>query len=423
MKSKHIECKEDKEKYQGRCRKKCEEDSERNVSKKGRCRKRCKEDSERNVETGRCHKSPKIKSQYGEVVIPDGGSDGGYAGAFVGRVYDSNNYLIKDADTYFWNLDSINSRDATDSIDRDLISHLNKNWHPIEKVYSKYGYQVEFGGGGGDGWIDFFLKKQMVCPPDMKFKVYNKNYTMKFRYNSQKRERKCVSLIGDSILDNAYWNDVGKDTTAEVLRMMGISVVDRCTEEVYTDPMLYALNNNTGISVRTHYKKSRKEKGIPYEIKNSLVNPNPNDSDIWNDTLNHNRFIVLSLGGNDVALAHNMSIPNIMDKIQKVIMKLLHLTKIPSENIAYLIPYTPGTNLDKVINDGLLASGQQINSTDFYKDMVSLSKKMCKNLNIKCISLSNFSDKDKAGNLIPEPTKKGARKIAKRIFKWIEEDN
>ena len=226
MKSKNIECKKDKEKYEGRCRKKCEEDSERNVDKKGICRKKCKEDKERNSKTGRCHKSPKIKLsqspkiklsqspkiklsqspkiklsqspkiKYGEfksenrfinqfnnkeVVTPSG-----YYGLFVGRVYDSSNNLIHDADTYFWNLDKSSEKIIDlDSIGKDLRLHLDKKWHHIETVSSKYYYQAGFGGDEGDGSIDFFLEKKIVCPPDMKFKVYNKNYTMKFIYKHQ----------------------------------------------------------------------------------------------------------------------------------------------------------------------------------------------------------------------------------------------
>ena len=60
-KSNKLECKECKEKYEGRCRKICETDQQRNPDKKGRCRKICKENAERNPETGRCNKSPKSK--------------------------------------------------------------------------------------------------------------------------------------------------------------------------------------------------------------------------------------------------------------------------------------------------------------------------------------------------------------------------
>ena len=107
----------------------------------------------------------------------------GYSGLFVGRVYDSMNNLIPDADTYFWNLDQSVGKLGDDSIDTALRAHLAKKWHPLESVSSKYSYQSGFGGDEGNGLIDFFLKKQMPCPPDMKFKVHDKNYTMKFIYS------------------------------------------------------------------------------------------------------------------------------------------------------------------------------------------------------------------------------------------------
>ena len=113
-----------------------------------------------------------------EVVIP-----AGYSGLFVGSVYDSRNKLIPDADTYFWNLDQSMGKLGDDSIFYELRSHLAKKWHPIESAYSKYSYQSGFGGDEGSGMVDFFLEKKMPCPPDIKFKVYNKNYTMKFRYS------------------------------------------------------------------------------------------------------------------------------------------------------------------------------------------------------------------------------------------------
>ena len=49
-------------------------------------------------------------------------------------------------------------------------------------------------------------------------------------------------MIGDSILDNAYWNGVNENTTAEYLRKMmpKVEVVDRTTEEL--DAM--TLHNN-----------------------------------------------------------------------------------------------------------------------------------------------------------------------------------
>jgi len=64
-------------------------------------------------------------------------------------------------------------------------------------------------------------------------------------------------LIGDSILDNAYWNDVGKDTTAEVLRKMNINVIDRI--KVYHMMVIYYKEN---IMLNQYLKKLIKNGGI-----------------------------------------------------------------------------------------------------------------------------------------------------------------
>jgi hypothetical protein len=252
---------------------------------------------------------------------------------------------------------------------------------------------------------------------------YINKHTHKSQWNypdEKLQQSNCVELVGDSILDNSYWNNVDIDNTAEILRQSGIKVVDRGTEEVNTEQMLISLKNNIGINVRDIYIKSRMKKGIPYELKNSLVMPNPSDSDIWNVTPTNKRFIVLSLGGNDVALSKNYSILNIVNNIREVIKLLLEKTKISSKNFAYLIPYTPGPILNKIITESLKVTEEKMNGTQFYKNMVSLIIKMCKELNIKCISLSDFTDEDKIGHLIPEPTKKGAKKIAERIITWIK---
>jgi hypothetical protein len=58
---------------------------------------------------------------------------------------------------------------------------------------------------------------------------------------------------------------------------MIINVVDRSTEEVYTYSMLQALNLNRGINVNPKYINSRKQKKIPYDMTNGLVNPNPTE--------------------------------------------------------------------------------------------------------------------------------------------------
>jgi ferritin-like metal-binding protein YciE len=187
--------------------------------------------------------------------------------------------------------------------------------------------------------------------------------------------------------------------------------------------MLDALKLKRGIKVDFTYTKARKDKKIPYDMTDDgLVNPNPTDSDIWNTTPKNNRFIVLSLGGNDVAIHKNFFISHIITKIKEVITHLLEETKISSRQFAYLIPYTPTVIMEKKITEGLKESGQKINAKQFYKNMVLQANQMCKDLDIQCISLEHFTDKERYGNLIPEPTKKGAKDIADLIVKWIEEE-
>lgn len=267
-----------------------------------------------------------------------------------------------------------------------------------------------------DGWE---RKKSTLCKQVYYINKDTKKSQWEYPKKSQYEKEDTVCLVGDSILDNSYWNDVGKDTTAEILRKYA-NVVDRSTEEVYTDRMLHALKLNRGIKVNDTYISARNNKKIPYDMTDDLVNPNPTDSDIWNRTSINNRFIVLSLGGNDVALHKNMSIPDIISKIKKVIKSLLSKTAISPKHFAYLIPYSPGIIMENEITKSLKKSGHQIDAKEFYKNMILLAKKMCKELDITCISLSHFTDKERYGEFIPEPTKKGSKDIANLILQWIK---
>ena len=92
---------------------------------------------------------------------------------------------------------------------------------------------------------------------------------------------------------------------------------------------------------------------------------------------------------------------------------LLIKSKIDASNFAYLIPYTPGPALDNMIASAIG------DAKEFYNNMIASAKKLCREMGIHCISLSHFTDADKAGTIIPEPTKQGARKIAQEIIEWI----
>jgi hypothetical protein len=106
---------------------------------------------------------------YGEL------NNGGYCGIFKGKIYDSDGKIITESDLF--DLDCANKDNIEDI---DLYKHLYKNWHKKIPVTSKYGFQAGIGGDEGTGLIDFYLEKPVKCPPDMKFILYGKEYTMKF---------------------------------------------------------------------------------------------------------------------------------------------------------------------------------------------------------------------------------------------------
>lgn len=227
-------------------------------------------------------------------------------------------------------------------------------------------------------------------------------------------------LIGDSILDNAYWNDVDKDTTAEVLKKMNINVVDRTTEEVAG---VSFFQNPEGIKVGMHYVNSRKDKGIPYDghmIKNTYyISPIPEKTNKkWWNTPKELRYAALSLGGNDLALYHNMNISDILTKVSVVIKKVIKQADILSKNFIYIIPYPPNTYISQMLQQGFNQMGINTTPQNFYKSMVDNAKIMCDQLGIQCLSLEDFTSADKGPeNSIPEPTKQGAYNIAMRISK------
>ena len=237
-------------------------------------------------------------------------------------------------------------------------------------------------------------------------------------------KKPVVLLVGDSIIDNAYWNDVNTDTTAEILKKLNITVIDRATEEITSRVFMDALKTNKGIRVGTHYVESRKDKGIPYDLEiSNTVNPNPTNSTKWQSTPKDDRFVVLSLGGNDVALEHILNIDEIISRLTKVITLLIDKSDILPSHFAYLIPYSPNTALKRRLTAGFKQAGMDITPDKFYNDMLIKSKEMCNKLKIKCISLEKFTDSDRGnsgGGTIAEPTKQGARKIAEYIKEWTD---
>ena len=235
------------------------------------------------------------------------------------------------------------------------------------------------------------------------------------------KKTKTILLLGDSIIDNAHWNDVGKFTTAENLKKREVKIIDRSTEEITTTKF---FENKEGIIVNKIYVDERKEKGIPYDGFYSenkyLVKPIPERNNlVWWNTNKEDRYIVLSLGGNDLVLEKNFNMDEIRNKLIKVIKKIINDSKINSNNFIYIIPYPP----TKALNE-ILKSQIDISPEKFYKNWVSEFKKMCNLLNIRYISLEDFREKERGpeSSAIPEPTKLGAEKISDRIYNKVNSD-
>ena len=233
-----------------------------------------------------------------------------------------------------------------------------------------------------------------------------------------------ILLLGDSIIDNAAWNDVGKDTTAEYLKRMDLTVIDRAAEEAYTEKFFEFFDHtNPGIIVREGYVRERARKGIPYDgfrhRGDYYVLPVPKrDNKKWWRIPKKDRYAAISLGGNDLVLVGNFNVEAIQKNVAKIIKKLICLLDIPPKNFMYLIPYSPNQQLAEYMSPMLSQVG--ITVDEFYHNWIKNAKKMCQNLGITYISLSDFTDADRYNvTHIPEPTKQGARKIAERISNVI----
>lgn len=234
---------------------------------------------------------------------------------------------------------------------------------------------------------------------------------------------KRVILIGDSTLDNAFWNDVEKDTTGEVLKKLlakqGIIVDDRSAEEASTETLCRAVNNNEKVIIHSRYAKKRDKLGIPYD-------PDGEDTsrfkkyhhrqadgrvqvDVTSDIKGSSVFI--SLGGNDVGLMHNLNPYRICNNLAK-------LAKFYKEQgaveVYYIYPYSPTM---------IMARGNKIT----YRGLVFLHKHMNPALEKTVkhsafdgfIDLSDFADEHRGGPGMPEPTKLGAKIIAQRIAQRV----
>ena len=144
-----------------------------------------------------------------------------------------------------------------------------------------------------------------------------------------------VFLMGDSILDNSYWNSVEQNMTSEVLKKMllNVEVKDRATEELDSMTMLHYLQDGHTYQVRKHYVDHRNAIGCPYdEAPRGSVNLDPDFTD--------KDFIFLSIGGNDFALRGEMD-PVVICGYVKQVVAYYKAKGVKPERIFYFTPYPP----------------------------------------------------------------------------------
>ena len=67
-------------------------------------------------------------------------------------------------------------------------------------------------------------------------------------------------LVGDSLIDNSFWNEVGKNNTAQILRSMlpkTIELKDRTTDELTAMKLVDHLRRGKKIKVRSQFVENR----------------------------------------------------------------------------------------------------------------------------------------------------------------------
>ena len=103
----------------------------------------------------------------------------GYAGLFWGHIYDSKGNEIKNAEEHFMPFE------YWDIIDDAIGEHCNKYLGPLIKNNLIYSYQYGFGGDNCNGLIDFWLPVQVSEMPDLKFKIKDEEYTLKWECSEE----------------------------------------------------------------------------------------------------------------------------------------------------------------------------------------------------------------------------------------------
>jgi len=237
---------------------------------------------------------------------------------------------------------------------------------------------------------------------------------------SKENQKHRVWLFGDSIIDNSYWNGVGKNTTGECLKKLlgaNFEIRDRSTEELSAQKFSKALQDDNGVKVGNDYIKNREQLGIPYVFKlneTEKVDPKP---DMKGDD-----FIFISVGGNDFALEGNTNTTLILKDVENILKFYTDKRGVKVSHIFYITPYAPTTEYIQYIKK----QRDQKNSVPvdllaLYEQYINESKELCNKVGCNCISLENFNGVTSENGKIPEPTPEGAKELAEIIAKAVKD--
>ena len=161
--------------------------------------------------------------------------------------------------------------------------------------------------------------------------------------------------------------------------------------------MLNALEAGQPINVGERYAKRRRDLGYPY----------PGDTwtevEVSPDSLNiegSNSVIFLSVGGNDVVLARNTNVKEIIENITTI----TSIYTAAGARVVYILPYPPTRDMSSLA------------ALDVLYEQI---KKQVADSGLDYISLADFGDEFRKdpGSGIPEPTPAGAQELASRIAK------
>lgn len=129
----------------------------------------------------------------------------GYAGVFLGTLYNKNGKVIYSAGDYFIDLAELNQveRWRYCNIVQSIIDNSCKKYiQPYMGCPMTYHYQTSFGSDGSSGLIDFWLSKQIPLLPDMNFTIAHEFYSLKWEYSSGSDDSEYESEDEEDEYDN-----------------------------------------------------------------------------------------------------------------------------------------------------------------------------------------------------------------------------